>query len=340
MIEVSIHDPKWPLYFEEEKEALIKTLGTTLVSIEHIGSTAIASIKAKPVIDIMIGVQQINSFSKSAIKAIESLGYKYNSVFETEFPNRRYFQKNNSEGVRTHQIHLVNYPSAWFEKHVLFRDYLRKYENHAREYENLKLSLAKQFDDTVLYANAKTEFCAQINYKAYFDFSIHKPNVETKRLIGFIPQICCFELYKKMFQDSEFIRCYGVHYDDEKIYQILTRDISYWDKYGFGPYVWFDKATHQFVGEGGLNHTLANDKPEIELTYSLEKSFWGKGLAVEIGVLALHEAFDKLNLQNVVCFTSLGNQQSLRVIEKLNFKYESNFTYKDIAHKLFRIYNK
>ncbi len=165
------------------------------------------------------------------------------------------------------------------------------------------------------------------------------PNVTTKRLNGYIPQTRCFELYKNMFQDDDFIRCYGVTLDDEAIRQVLERDITYWDKYGFGPYVWFDKASQAFVGEGGLNHTVVDGHDEIEVTYSLVKNFWGQGLAAEIGRFAIDQAFNKLKLDSIVCFTMPTNHQSLRVIDKLGFQYEKDFIYKTLPHKLFRLEN-
>jgi GrpB-like predicted nucleotidyltransferase (UPF0157 family)/predicted acetyltransferase len=337
MIILKQHNAIWLNDFESEKILLTTALGDKAISIDHIGSTAIANICAKPVIDILIGVKDLQNFTQKDILEIEKLGYNYNPIFEETLPYRRYFQKSKN-GIRTHQIHLVNKNSAWFEKHILFRDYLKTYHNEARAYEKLKLELAKKFDDTISYANAKTDFCSTINTKAYFDFNLHKPNVITNRLYGYIPQMCCFEIYKKMFQDLDFIHCYGVKLHDEKIQKILTRDTAYWDQYGFGTYVWFDQATQQFVGEGGLNHTVADGHTEIELTYSLEKSAWGKGYAVEIGNFAIDQAFNQLSLNNIVCFTSINNRQSLRVIEKLKFNYEKKFIYVDLAHQLFRLH--
>lgn len=140
-----------------------------------------------------------------------------------------------------------------------------------------------------------------------------------------------------MFQDELFIKNYGVRLSDEKLEKILKRDMGYWDQYGFGPYVWFEKETQEFIGEGGLNHAIPDDQPEIELTYSLRKEYWGKGYATEIGQFALQQAFSELGLDNIVCFTSEDNQRSLNVIKKLGFQYEKDFIYADIRHRLFRL---
>ncbi len=339
MIVLLPYDPKWKGLFEEEKLNIQASLGDIVANIEHIGSTAIPGIHAKPVIDILIGVNDLDSFTEEHIKKLNVLGYYYQPLFENEFPNRRYFFKNNESGNRTHQIHLVNYPSSWWIRHILFRDYMRAYPKAALDYEKHKFVLANELEDTLSYAKAKTNFCEGIFQRAFFDFNIHRPAVITDRLYGYIPQIACFEVYKAMFQDPDFVRCFGIKLNDEKIESILKRDSTYWDAFRFGPYVWFEKETHEFVGEGGLNHTFVEGKPEIELTYSLSKKYWGKGFAFEIGRQAIKEAFTMLGLDHLVCFTMPSNTQSLRVMEKLGFAYVKEFTHADLPHVLMRLSN-
>src|SRR5665213_1520642 len=121
MITLMPHDTAWIDLFIEETKQLLRLLNIPNLRIDHIGSTAIPTIMAKPVIDILIGVPDITQFSTTHCQLIESLGYRYVPAFEEVMPYRRYFQKNNSEGVRTHQIHVVTYPSAWWEKHNLFK---------------------------------------------------------------------------------------------------------------------------------------------------------------------------------------------------------------------------
>ncbi len=131
------------------------------ISVEHIGSTAIPKIQAKPIIDIMIGVQDLNIADIYLVKIIQSIGYTYIKGYETAMPDRRFFQKNVGN-VRTHQIHLVELNSNFWIRHLLFRDYLRVHSNAAKQYEALKLDLASKFTDTNQYALAKTEFIREI----------------------------------------------------------------------------------------------------------------------------------------------------------------------------------
>lgn len=369
MIELVNYDPEWENKFLSEKIKLKKVLGEMAVAIEHIGSTAIPGMMAKPVIDIMIGVNDLRQFDQGHIDLIESLGYQYIQSYEKQMPYRRFFLKNDENQNRTHHIHLINYPSAWWKRHILFRDYLKKQDSDAKKYENLKLKLAEAINNHSLkkylsaypelvkeyqrmqkilgddftignqYALGKSLLIQDINEKAYFDFDLHQPEIVLTHLKGYIPQMVCFKIYKKMFQDPDFIRCFGVTVDDKRIREILERDMNHWDQNSFGPYVWFDKKNNVFVGEGGLNPTLVEGCEEIELTYSLNKQYWGKGLAVEIGQFAIDYGFNTLQLDNIVCFTMAANTRSLRVIEKLGFQYEKDFTHRHLPHKLFRLQN-
>lgn len=161
MITLVPYNANWPLLFEQEKILLVNAMKEWKITVEHIGSTAIPKIRAKPVIDIMIGVQDLNIADIYLVKIIQSLGYDYIKDYETAMPERRYFQKN-AGNLRTHQIHLVELNSNFWNRHLLFRDYLRINPNIAKQYESLKLDLASNFTDTNQYALAKTEFIREV----------------------------------------------------------------------------------------------------------------------------------------------------------------------------------
>jgi GrpB-like predicted nucleotidyltransferase (UPF0157 family) len=95
--------PQWRKMFEEEKQLLQAVLGEVSVKVEHIGSTSVDGLAAKPVIDIMVGLTDF-SLADSLVSRIEALGYEYIKKYEDEMPFRRYFVKN-LNGIRTHQIH-------------------------------------------------------------------------------------------------------------------------------------------------------------------------------------------------------------------------------------------
>lgn len=156
----------WPQEFEREKKLLLKALGDWVEDIQHVGSTAVPGLAAKPVIDIMIGVRSLEDADKHCVYRIKELGYDYIQRYEVDTPQRRYFQKTSPQGVRTHQIHLVEINSDWWQRHLLFRDYLRSHPQAVKEYESLKRSLAKVHTDTNEYANAKTAFIREIEKRA------------------------------------------------------------------------------------------------------------------------------------------------------------------------------
>ncbi len=124
MIYLSPYNSKWPIDFDHEKAALQKAIHIDGLEIEHIGSTAIPFIFAKPIIDIMIGVCKLSDVNDDIISIIEKNGYVYLKNYEVSMPYRRFFQKYNSDRIRTHHIHLVEINSHFWKRLILFRNYL------------------------------------------------------------------------------------------------------------------------------------------------------------------------------------------------------------------------
>jgi len=161
------YNAKWPKFFEEEKKLLLKSIGQFVEQIEHIGSTSIPDLSAKPVIDILIGVHSLAAADAQCIEPIKKLGYRHVFQYEREFPFRRYFTKNSLQGGRrTHQIHLIETTHPWFKRHIMFRDYLRAHPSERIAYEQFKRQLVRRFTNTNNYADAKTDFIKEIEAKA------------------------------------------------------------------------------------------------------------------------------------------------------------------------------
>jgi GrpB-like predicted nucleotidyltransferase (UPF0157 family) len=93
MIYLSPYDSEWPNLFSIEKEKLCQSIGQYILEIEHIGSTAIPEIYAKPVIDIMIGVDKLDELNPEIIFQLEQQGYEYIKKYEDKMPFRRFFLK-------------------------------------------------------------------------------------------------------------------------------------------------------------------------------------------------------------------------------------------------------
>ena len=156
---IAPYDNNWPVLFELEKSRLSDALYEHYISIQHIGSTSVPGLGAKPIIDILIAVRTLEEADQFCVKPIVGLGYEYVKEFEQETPFRRYFRKSNGNGVRTHHIHMVEVNSDWWVNHLLFRDYLRADPEARRRYEAHKRQLAEQeWETSNHYAEAKAGF--------------------------------------------------------------------------------------------------------------------------------------------------------------------------------------
>jgi|SRR5437016_9341069 len=162
-VHVVPYDASWPTLFERERAILEPALAPWLGGpIEHVGSTAVPGLAAKPVIDIMAGVKDLAE-SRDAFPVVSDLGYVY-------FPYRseamHWFCKP-SPSFRTHHLHLVPFCSRLWIERLAFRDYLRRNPATAREYAELKQGWAKQHEfDREAYTQAKEPFIRQVVERA------------------------------------------------------------------------------------------------------------------------------------------------------------------------------
>ncbi len=158
-VEIVVYDPLWPSKFETERALLQVVLAPWLTGpIEHVGSTAIPGIPAKPVIDIMAAVENLEA-SRPAISALVESGYVY-------FPYRpdimHWFCKP-SAAFRTHHLHLTPLSSERWDKCLAFRDAVRGDQSLAVEYAALKHRLAGEFKfDREAYTDGKAPFVERV----------------------------------------------------------------------------------------------------------------------------------------------------------------------------------
>ncbi|MDX8365365.1 GrpB family protein [Cytobacillus sp. IB215665] len=148
---------KWESEFLTEKECIEGTIGSYVIEIHHIGSTAVEHLSAKPIIDIAI---EIKSFSDGeyCVEPLAALGYSCKGT--NILPDRYYYNKGEP---RTHQIHMYQAGNKYLHEQLFFRDYLRSNEKLRSEYEQLKKSLAnKNKGNKYKYAQEKTNFIHSI----------------------------------------------------------------------------------------------------------------------------------------------------------------------------------
>jgi GrpB-like predicted nucleotidyltransferase (UPF0157 family) len=158
-IEIVPYDPAWPARFDEEAALLRRGLAPWLVGpIEHIGSTAVPGLAAKPVIDIMAGVETLEA-SRPSIAVATGLGYCY---WPYQAHLEHWFCKP-SAAYRTHHLHLIPIGSSQWFRAIAFRDYLRAHPETAGDYAALKQRLAWEHHlDREAYTDAKRPFIDRI----------------------------------------------------------------------------------------------------------------------------------------------------------------------------------
>ena len=161
-VEVVSYSPNWKDMYKEESEKIKNVLSDIIIDIHHIGSTAIPGIKAKPVIDILVEVKDIERVDQYNHK-MKELGYE--AMGEYGIPKRRFFRKGGNN--RTHHIHIFQVGNEEIERHINFKEYLIAHPDKAREYSKLKEELVNKYTyDVENYSNSKSDFIKEIDRKA------------------------------------------------------------------------------------------------------------------------------------------------------------------------------
>ncbi|MDZ4178949.1 MAG: GrpB family protein [Coriobacteriia bacterium] len=164
-IEVVDYDPAWPALFDAESARLTAYFPPgSIRRIEHVGSTAVPGLAAKPIVDILVGVDEFGFVVDSVAPAMERAGYDY--FFRPELgddgPRYPWFIGRDASGARVSHIHVALVDDAPQWDRVVFRDYLRGHRDLALEYARLKRELAARLsDDREAYTLAKTAFITE-----------------------------------------------------------------------------------------------------------------------------------------------------------------------------------
>ena len=149
----------WPQRFEAEREHLAKVFPAA--RIEHVGSTSVPGLGAKPIVDILLGASSLAEIEER-IPMLEAMGYEYVERFNAIIPERRFFAKPPPR-PRAFHLHAVTLDCGFFRDHLAFRDALRRDPALAQAYWALKQDLArKHADDLELYTEMKSPFIRSI----------------------------------------------------------------------------------------------------------------------------------------------------------------------------------
>lgn len=159
----------WSRMFQTEAEFLKTIFCNEIIRFEHFGSTSVQGMKAKPVIDMMCivkDIEKVDLFNQE----MASLGYDV--VGEWGITGRRLFRKGGEN--RTHHIHFYQLDNPQIERHLLFRDYLRLHPEEAAKYSCFKEELVRCFDNTSEYSRAKKTFVKELEQQALHWFAQRK----------------------------------------------------------------------------------------------------------------------------------------------------------------------
>ena len=158
------YDPLWPREFVTASTEMASAMGPNLIDIHHIGSTSIPEIHAKPVIDMLAVVADLDAVDERTPE-IERLGYEAMGEFGIE--GRRYFRRDDASGQRTHQVHAFREGSAHVQRHLAFRDFMRAHPKVADQYGELKRTLAEAHpNDMDAYMDGKDSFIKEVEARA------------------------------------------------------------------------------------------------------------------------------------------------------------------------------
>ena len=165
---LAAYNPDWPRMAASYAESL-RALGPTLVTVHHIGSTAVPGLAAKPMIDLMPLVTNLPDLDRQRGR-VEALGYAWHG--ELGIPGRRYCTLSDETGMRLVQLHFFEAASPHIVRHIAFRDYLRTHPEAARAYEKEKHRARDLHpDDSHAYSDQKAAWIREMEAKSLIWFA-------------------------------------------------------------------------------------------------------------------------------------------------------------------------
>ncbi len=158
-VELVDHDPSWAELFEAEKGRISAIFDGRAVAIEHVGSTSVPDLCAKPIVDVLVGLREL-ALSDADVESMRSLGYEY--LGEYGLPGRLFFRKE----PRTHHVHVVAHGGEHWERQLMFRDALRSDAEERQRYDEFKRRLAAEGHPRDVYTELKTPFIREVEARA------------------------------------------------------------------------------------------------------------------------------------------------------------------------------
>lgn len=326
-ITLTPHNPNWTQQYETEAATLTPIFGDNLIAIHHIGSTAVPGLQAKPIIDMMPivwDIEQVDSLSD----AMAEQGYIHKG--EHGIPGRRYFRKG-SDLYHTHHIHVYEQDSPEIAQHLLFRDYLCAHPQKADAYDQLKTTLAQKYtDDTVAYTSAKSDFVQTMIQEAFvWDREEKRP---LRTLITARLQLIALtqSQLESCLQDPSLLAANLNIPLENDIFNSIVRqaatikvskmrlinpDRHHWHTY------WLIVRRDNNIGIGtiGFKGQPDTEQYKVEIGYGLSEQHRQHGFMSEAAQTLTRWALVQPDCLGVIATTDPDNMPSHRVLEKTGF---------------------
>lgn len=314
------HDPRWATDFDELRAVLAAALGDVALAIEHVGSTSVLGLAAKPILDIDVVIETQNALPEAA-RRLATIGYRHRGNLGVS--GREAFGSDGrgptTEPSRTwprHNLYVCARDSDELARHLAFRDWLRGHGEDRDRYADLKRRLAARFSDDIdAYCDAKRGLIESILTQAL------GVGWCTARLVVRPFRVDDAPYAYPVFGDAEVMR-FAAGDPDAELAATRARLARYeriQDEHGFSKWAVWDRESGAYLGDAGL--TLLPETGEVELGYRLRRSHWGRGLASEIARAWLDHAFGSLGLVRVIAFADPSNAASVRVMEKVGMTF-------------------
>jgi GrpB-like predicted nucleotidyltransferase (UPF0157 family)/RimJ/RimL family protein N-acetyltransferase len=321
-VALEAHNPEWICQFEVEAERLTAVFHPNLVAIHHIGSTAVPGIKAKPIIDILIIVKEIEQVD-AVNSAMNRLGYIAKG--ENGIDGRRYFRKG-SDIHHTHHIHTYQIGHPEIVRHIQFRDYLIAFPETAQAYSQLKEELAQKYlTDPPRYTNSKTDFIQAVEEKAAIWYS-HRA-IETERLV--LRPLTQSQLQASLTNREQLAQELAISLAAElfgdPVPTAIDKKLAKMAELAQAQHPWvtywlvIPKDVPAGIGVAGFKG-FPNKQGEAEIGYGILSAYQNKGYMTEAVSALLDWALEQPECTAVTAQTAADNQPSIRVLEKVGMR--------------------
>jgi GrpB-like predicted nucleotidyltransferase (UPF0157 family)/RimJ/RimL family protein N-acetyltransferase len=322
-VQVVDYDPEWPWLFQEETKHLRKIFKKNIIWLEHIGSTAVPGLCAKPIIDILIGVRNIKLIDRYQQK-MKSM--KYIPKGEFGIVNRRFFIKGSEEN-RTHHIHIFQMGNTEIARHVNFKYYLLDHPKVREQYGEIKRSLSEQFVyDIDQYIKHKNDFIQSVEKKAVDPSYLSKQVLETERLkLRPLKPSDTEQVYHLWRDKSISERMIQIPYPCEKsdVARWVRRRRVYSRKGEEASFAIVLKKQNLLIGS--ITLWINERHRRAEFSYWIGKFYRNHGYCTEAARKLLYFGFIRLGLNRIYAQHFASNPASGKVMQKLGMQYEGYF---------------